>query len=919
MKIKYKLILLLISIILIASLPISFFILKIQESEKIDLLTNQGIINSKILAMSTLNLLIMNGGSITATRIDSKEMLSILKPLKETGLLYADTTLISPNEKYNGIIISSYTNKIIESNPDTLKLILSHKYDSNFKNDMVREIKVPEIDDTYYEIISRGAILQRKTYCMGRLIFSKSILLSPINKLRNIIYISIFSAILIAIIIGLVFSRFISKPIDRLIIGAEEIGSGDLNYRIPVSSKDELGKLARTFNHLAEVIKLEIGALQDNNRELRRIDNLKDEFLATISHEFRTPLYGMIGLTESLLEGVSGSLNVETILNLSLIKKSGKQLTGLINDILDFSKLKHYDIKLNMSTVDMYSITQYIMSIISPLLKNKNIEIKNKINPESVFILGDEIRLQQIMLNLLSNAVKFTETGSIEISSQKDHVNDKIIINVKDTGMGIHPEKIKSVFNLFEQVDGSATRKFGGTGLGLTIAKKLVELHGGEIWVESSPGRGSCFSFSLNESKEKQLVLNIKNTLEINTDYLDKIDRDTSTIFEVANTPKNFNGKRIVVVDDEPINIKVILNHLTLEGYEVITATTGSEVLQIFEENALPNLLILDVMLPRMSGYELCSTLRKTYSQYELPILMLTAKNKPADIAAGIDAGANDYVTKPVSKMELIARVNNLISLKDSVKIHDELSSLKRDLHIAHEIQDSIILKDIPQGKNFAISVQYEPMFELGGDYYDIQVIDDKKVGILIADVSGHGIPAAIICAMLRVTFTFFLEDADKPDVLMSKINATMFNHTSGQFITACYAYIDLEEKKLYQANAGHWPSLLYKKKNNEIIFNENNGMPFGWMAEENFPTNEFDLEEGDRFVMYTDGILETKDEKGEMFGNKNFKNLILNSHDLSCEKFTEKSIDTVKEWSGINNKKGLEDDITMVVVDFNF
>jgi signal transduction histidine kinase len=223
--------------------------------------------------------------------------------------------------------------------------------------------------------------------------------------------------------------------------------------------------------------------LELKNTALQRLDQLKDEFLANTSHELRTPLNGIIGIAESLIDGVAGSLNDRQIFNLSMVVSSGKRLSSLINDILDFAKLKNRDIELQRKPVDFRQITEVVLTLCQPLLANKPLELKNEIRDEFSAVDGDENRLQQIMYNLVGNAIKFTESGLVTVSAER--VDDMVEVTVADTGIGISPDKLTDIFKSFEQADASISREYGGTGLGLSITKQLVELHGGTIRVKS--------------------------------------------------------------------------------------------------------------------------------------------------------------------------------------------------------------------------------------------------------------------------------------------------------------------------------------------------------------------------------------------------------------------------------------------------
>jgi two-component system sensor histidine kinase ChiS len=384
-------------------------------------------------------------------------------------------------------------------------------------------------------------------------------------------------------------------------------------------------------------------------QENRKLDKLKDEFLANTSHELRTPLNGIIGIAESLVDGVAGDLNNNTKANLEIIVSSGRRLSSLVNDILDFSKLKSHNIELELKSVSIRELAAVILTLNKPLVK-PTVKLINNLPADLPLVKADENRLQQILQNLIANAIKFTENGEITISA-KPIEDNQLVITVSDTGIGIFEDQIENIFKSFEQVEGSTAREYGGTGLGLAITKQLVELHGGKIWVKSKPGVGSDFSFTLTISKEKK---NQSPIAVINPEIKN----------ELLPLNNNTKGKfKLLIVDDELVNLQVLVNHLSLENYTIRQASLGTEALEIIENGFKPDMILLDVMMPRMTGYEVTERLRKFYPATELPILMLTAKNQTSDLVEGLAAGANDYLTKPISKHELLARVKTHIHL----------------------------------------------------------------------------------------------------------------------------------------------------------------------------------------------------------------------------------------------------------------
>ena len=451
--------------------------------------------------------------------------------------------------------------------------------------------------------------------------------------------------------------------------------------------------------------------LEQKNAQLQRLDRIKDEFLANTSHELRTPLNGIIGIAESLLDGAAGELNNRQKTNLAMIVSSGRRLANLVNDILDFAKLKNQDIDLQKQPVDFRQISEVVLTLCQPLVAGKALELNNQIPEDLPAVDGDENRLQQIMYNLVGNAIKFTESGTINVSAQVLNVegyqveglqvegsqveglqveglqvegyqvegylpnlqpstfqpatdlnlqpaNSYLEITVSDTGIGIPTDKFEDIFKSFEQVDASLSRSYGGTGLGLSITKQLVELHGGTIRVESELGKGSRFIFTLPISTQTlERTGNIDQTLA-------RVREDAALIsLPLSPTVPSSDRFTILVVDDEPINVQVIVNHLSLQNYSIVQATNGIEALQTIHNGLKPDLILLDIMMPKMSGYEVCQQIRKQFPANEMPIVMLTAKNQVSDLVAGLEAGANDYLTKPVLKNELLARIKTHLNL----------------------------------------------------------------------------------------------------------------------------------------------------------------------------------------------------------------------------------------------------------------
>ncbi len=390
------------------------------------------------------------------------------------------------------------------------------------------------------------------------------------------------------------------------------------------------------------------------NQRLRQVDQLKDQFLANTSHELRTPLHGIIGLAEGMYERET---NTENRQNLSMLLASGKRLASLVNDLLDFSRLKNADLALRQKPLDLHSLVNVVLQVSATLVQGKNLVIRNEIAKELPAAMADEDRLSQVLFNLIGNSIKFTEAGTIAIRAEQRE--GQHVVSIADTGIGIAADKLESIFDEFSQADGSIQREYAGTGLGLSISRQLIEAHGGKMWAESQLGRGSTFFFTLPISKQDAASSHSSSQL-------------SSLVPNIASSEKaleawNKNGRqyRILIVDDEPINHQVLKNHLSGGEFLLSFAMNGIEALTLLEEATAPfDLMLLDIMMPKMSGYEVAKRVRERFLPSELPIILVTAKNQVVDLVQGLETGANDYLAKPFSRDEFLARLRTHLNLK---------------------------------------------------------------------------------------------------------------------------------------------------------------------------------------------------------------------------------------------------------------
>jgi signal transduction histidine kinase len=303
-------------------------------------------------------------------------------------------------------------------------------------------------------------------------------------------------SVALALGLGYVISWSLIGPVKAVEARLDEIAAGDFTRHLNVVSRDELGVLATNVNRMSE----ELGHLY---QQLEEASQHKSQFLANMSHELRTPLNAILGYTELMADGAYGEPSEKMLGVLKRLEANGKHLLGLINDVLDLSKIEAGQLVLELSDYCVQDIAQAVRSTLEPLAADKKLAFKLDLSPGLPPGHGDGRRLTQVLINLVGNAIKFTDAGEVAIRAEAN--NGSFHVSVRDTGPGISAADQAKLFQEFQQADNAITRKKGGTGLGLAISKRIIEMHGGKIWVESQPGQGSTFAFTLPVHVERQV------------------------------------------------------------------------------------------------------------------------------------------------------------------------------------------------------------------------------------------------------------------------------------------------------------------------------------------------------------------------------------------------------------------------------
>ncbi|MFE9764386.1 HAMP domain-containing protein [Streptomyces sp. NPDC005808] len=425
--------------------------------------------------------------------------------------------------------------------------------------------------------------------------------------------------------------------------------------------------------------------LEEKAALLATSSQYKSEFLANMSHELRTPLNSLLILARLLSDNPDGHLSDQEVQFATTIHRSGSDLLQLINDILDLSKIEAGRMDVRPKKLPLIKLLDYVHATFRPLTLDRGLSFEVSVSedvPREVW--SDEQRLQQVLRNLLSNAIKFTATGRVELRVNRlkdpDHVHtreksdDVIAFAVSDTGIGIAPEKLPVIFEAFQQADGTTNRKYGGTGLGLSISREIAGLLGGRIVAESKPGQGSTFTLYVPVVSPGHGATGPAHedhdlpVPELSTEPYTTHDTDDSwptptklEAWKAGRAGQVLPGRRVLIVDDDIRNVFALTHVLGRVGMPVLYAENGREGIETLERNPDVELVLMDIMMPEMDGYETISAIRRTPRWTGLPIVALTAKAMPGDRDKSIAQGANDYVPKPVDVDQLLTVVCALL------------------------------------------------------------------------------------------------------------------------------------------------------------------------------------------------------------------------------------------------------------------
>ncbi len=580
-----------------------------------------------------LNTRLIGDYCIAPLTFDDKEgaenILSRLQniPYIDSGVLY----------DRNGVLFASFH----KSEKGFIEPILSSSKEKNpyriEENKLILEHQINYRGDYYGTIVITG---------------NTTHLNKKINQQVLVVIAILLGMLLFAFIIANQIQKVISSPILRLAKFAREV-SMNANYDVEIEthSQDEIGQLYSEFNQMLKQIKVREEArdkaelkLEEAKNKAEESDKLKSAFLANMSHEIRTPMNAILGFTELLTMDNAMITDKEREHYVKLIHNSGNNLLHLIDDIIDISKIEAGQLKIKEETCQVNQLLHNICESYQEIKKQKgkphiDIKLKKEVDEKEVVIKTDPIRLQQVLSNLIDNALKFTENGYIEFgfTQYPDH---RILFYVKDTGIGMNKEKKDLVFDRFLKLEDDKSRLYRGAGLGLAISKSLIELLGGDIWVESNLGEGSIFYFSIPRKKIEEPAQQEDH--------------------EAINGKSSFNwkGKTILIAEDEPANAAYLKEVLRMTNVTILIASNGKEAVQKARENKI-DLILMDIKMPEMNGFQASKEIKSI--DQKIPIISQTAYAMPGEREKSKEAGMIEHLIKPIKPKLLLNVIEKYI------------------------------------------------------------------------------------------------------------------------------------------------------------------------------------------------------------------------------------------------------------------
>jgi signal transduction histidine kinase/FixJ family two-component response regulator len=621
---------------------------------------------------------------------------------------------------------------------------------------------------------------------------------------------------------------------------------------------------------------------------LQEMDRLKTEFFANISHEFRTPITLTLGPLESLLEGRFGAVSDVVRGQAEVMLRNQQRMLGLINQILDLAKMESGRMALAATRVaDLNAFVGRVVAQFEDLAQKRGLELRTTLDPRltapDVELYADLEKLDRVLFNLLSNAHKFSRQGFIEVATELTPTS--LRLRVTDTGIGIREDQLPHIFDRFRQADGSASREYAGTGLGLALVAEIAKLHGGTVQGFSRYGHGSTFVVELPlgrahldpacivEGGPSAPLPSAGTVLELN-EGAGGVGDDTEALNAEVLARRSPGRPTVLYVDDNQ-DLRHYIRGLLAPTYDVLLAVDGADGLAKAKAHK-PDLVLSDLMMPKMTGTDFCAALRRDVELAATPFVLLTARSTIESKVEGLEDGADDYLSKPFSPAELLARVKNLITIRE------QHTALKRELLAAREIQRALLPPERQSLPGAALQILFRPCAELSGDFFDVVHTDDELV-FYLADVTSHGTAAAQVTYLVREAVRASLAEtraagAVSPGALMSRLRRRYAGYGLPLDVGIQLGRLDLRTRELSVVRANAPAALRIRGARLEMLSGPVvpalSATPGQASESAEEPGLTCRLDPGEQVFLFSDGAYEF-DAGGRPFGMKRLVNLL--------------------------------------------
>lgn len=630
--------------------------------------------------------------------------------------------------------------------------------------------------------------------------------------------------------------------------------------------------------------------------KLLRSDRLRDDFLTQTTHELRTPIQAMVQTAENLRRGVSGAVSEQVQRSLAVMEENGQRLLYLIDDLSDFIRLKHNDITLNPQRVSLKKILSPVMQLCLGLSENNQLTLIDEIPEGLPDVHVDPARLQQLLMNLLNTAIRHSHSPIITVKASE--IDEQLAISVVYNGND--PELALS-----------AEAEETENGIGPRVTQKMAELMGGgyiyQKYAESQhalivtiPYEGLSYLQTLSEKGRHR------------TEYRKTEGRLTADFSGLRPGSAVRDESEILIIGENTSQNRLLQEQLLTLGKQAVVAKNGAEAMLLLQNNQNLAMVICDVLLPDVSGIELAMNIRVHYDIGLLPIILIIDNNQAGIAASAFSAGVNDLIRRPFEKAEVLARVKNVLLQREASLARENYRALNRELEIARSIQELIIPTSKPKNNLYKIEAICMPARSIGGDFYDF-IEDEDSVAILIADVAGHGIPAALYASMLKIAFHNLREQAKFPERLLKELNDVMVDRGDRTFISCAYTLVDFKNKRLLHANAGHLPLLLQEPGRTKVKKIHPPGTVLGVRKSAAITVEMQHLQPKTRLILFTDGVIELSNRKGELFEEERLIQILEEMRDQPLVDLKERLLAALREFAEGDT---FLDDVTFVLVD---